>query len=262
MIGFTQVDLGNGVYAGFTSKFGGVSQAPYGSLNLGPNVQDAPEAVAENRAILAEHMGAPVVFSSQIHGSDFIFINDEAASTWVGANPPVTAGPADALITTSRQVGLGVLVADCVPVLLASPPGGGTETGIVATAHAGRRGVELNVIAAIVAQMRAAGAQQIKAAIGPAICGNCYEVPAEMRAEVAALEPDAWAETRHGTPGLDLPAAVADQLARAGVEIAYRSPHCTLESNDFYSHRRATAEVATGGPGATGRQAGAIRLLG
>jgi len=252
-IGFTRVDLGTGVDAGFTNRFGGVSSAPWDSLNLGPNVSDVPDAVAANRKLAALELGAPIVFSSQVHGAHAIQVDDEIASAWLKPEPPVTVGEADALLTTSHQVGLGVLVADCVPVLLAGE-------GVVATAHAGRRGVEQNVIGVIIGQMKAQGAKNIKAAIGPAICGRCYEVPDVMRAEVAELEPKAWAVTRQGTAGLDLPAAVADQLERAGAEVAYRSDVCTLEHGDYFSHRRATQTASPGTPAQTGRQAGLIRL--
>jgi len=261
-VDLTEVDLGAGVFAAFTNRHGGISSTPYLSLNLGPNVNDDPAAVAVNRKLVAERVGAPIVFSSQVHGADIIELDDAAAATWLAAEPPVTAGEADALLTASTAVGLGVLVADCVPVMLV----GGIETPekmptMVATAHAGRRGVELNVIAAIVNKMREQGATWIKAAIGPAICGDCYEVPAEMRAEVAAQELAAWSETRTGTPGLNLPAAVADQLGRVGAEVAYQSPYCTLEHPDYFSHRAATSSPNGGSPQTTGRQAGVIRLL-
>ncbi len=75
------------------------------------------------------------------------------------------------------------------------------------------------------------------AAIGPAVCGRCYEVPAALRAEVAALVPAAHAETSWGTPALDVPAGVAAQLAEAGVQDVVRSSVCTLESADHYSYR-------------------------
>ena len=255
-IGFTQVDLGDGVYAGFTNRHGGVSQAPYGSLNLGPNVDDEVATVAENRALVATLVGAPVVFSSQIHGKNIIEIDDAAATPWLSETPPITAGEADALFTTTG-LGLGVLVADCVPVILASAP---TESpmAMVATAHAGRRGVELNVVGAVIERMKGYGATEIKAAIGPSICGLCYEVPSEMREAVAAIEPKTWAQTRQGTPGLDLPAAVADQITRAGAQVVFQSTDCTLEHRDYFSHRRATQRHDGG---KTGRQAGVVKLL-
>jgi len=255
-IGFTQVDLGDGVYAGFTNRYGGVSEAPYDSLNLGPNVGDAVAAVAENRALMAALVGAPVVFSSQIHGKNIIEIDDVTAAPWLSETPPITAGEADALFTAA-DLGLGVLVADCVPVILAATKGDGVGATMVATAHAGRRGVELNVVGAVIDLMKAYGATQIKAAIGPSICGRCYEVPEKMRAEVAAIEPKTWAQTRQGTPSLDLPAAVADQLTRAGAEVVFQSQDCTLEHPNYFSHRRAT-QFEPGGK--TGRQAGIVKL--
>lgn len=79
---------------------------------------------------------------------------------------------------------------------------------------------------------------RITAATGPAACGRCYEVPAQLRAEVAAVVPEAFAETSWGTPALDVPEGVAAQLAAVGVKELVRSPVCTLESADHYSYRR------------------------
>jgi len=247
-VGFTPVSLGDGVIAGFTNRHGGVSVAPYDSLNLGPNVSDSPDPVAANRALVAQAIGAPVAFSSQVHGANIIVVAEQAIRNPV---PPVTVGEADALITDS-EVGLGVLVADCVPVLLAGFDAAGNAI-LAATAHAGRRGVELNVVSAIVAKLRELGAVRVTAAIGPAICGQCYEVPQLMRDEVCAVIPAAWSVTRQQTPGLDLPRAVAAQLRDENVEVCYRSSVCTLENADYFSHRRAAG-------GLTGRQAGIIRL--
>ncbi|EDY51097.1 conserved hypothetical protein [Streptomyces clavuligerus] len=80
--------------------------------------------------------------------------------------------------------------------------------------------------------------ERIVARTGPAICGRCYEVPAAMRAEVAAAEPAAWAETAWGTPGIDVVAGVHAQLAAVGVRDRQASPVCTRESQDHYSYRR------------------------
>ena len=108
-----------------------------------------------------------------------------------------------------------MLVADCVPVLLADP-----EAGVVAAVHAGRRGLVAGVVEAAVAAMVAQGAsvERVRAAIGPAIAGESYEVPAELQDEVASVVPQTRATTSWGTPALDLPAGVAAVLAAAGVE--------------------------------------------
>ena len=264
---FTSVDLGFGVSAGFTSRFGGVSAGPFESLNLGLGVEDSRDAVIENRRRAAELIGAPVAFATQVHGTRvFRLADDDDADIFskLAGGLPETIGVGDAIVTANPSVALGVLVADCVPVLLASrDPLAGPGAAEVAVAHAGRQGLASGVVAAIVAELSGAPdsdgrrcRREIVAAIGPAVCARCYEVPAAMRAEVAAVAPEAWAVSRSGTPSLDLPGAVAAQLAQLGVSVEYRSPFCTMEGRRFFSHRRATAQGL-----ATGRQAGLIRLL-
>ena len=85
--------------------------------------------------------------------------------------------------------------------------------------------------------MRASGATVIRAWLGPSVCGSCYEVPAELRDEVAAVLPATWSTTSWGTPALDLPAGAAGQLDALGVPIEYRGP-CTLENESLFSYRR------------------------
>jgi copper oxidase (laccase) domain-containing protein len=107
------------------------------------------------------------------------------------------------------------------------------------------------VVPETVSRMRALGAREVTAWLGPHVCGRCYEVPEEMRAEVAAVEPVARATTSWGTPSLDLGAGVAAQLERAGVVVRTEAVRCTLESPDLYSHRRDGVRA--------GRFAGVIR---
>ncbi len=105
---------------------------------------------------------------------------------------------ADAVFTDMPGVVLGVLAADCAPVLLVDP-----GTGIVGAAHSGRAGTEAGVVPALVRAMTAAGAQpaRMHGLVGPAICGGCYEVPAELQARVAEAVPQARCVTRSGAPG-------------------------------------------------------------
>jgi hypothetical protein len=141
---------------------------------------------------------------------------------------------ADALLSPDGSQALAVLVADCVPIVLADRSGPGT-----AVVHAGRRGVLTGVVPNAVAGLHAHGARELTAWIGPSVCGRCYEVPAGMRDEVAAAVPASYAQTRQGTPALDLPAAVRQQLREAGVEVAaVPSGSCTLENPRLFSHRR------------------------
>lgn len=242
----TWVNLGPEVKAGFTNRTGGVSTGCYSKLNLGAFVADDPEAVAINRHRVGESLGAPIVFSTQVHGNEVIEVTE--TQPWLANEPPISVGSADGLITCTT-IGLGVLVADCVPILLGSK-------NVVAVAHAGRQGVQKQVLAAVVARMRLTGAEDIRAAIGPAVCGLCYEVPLAMQNEVCEITPQAFSSTPIGTPALDLPKAVATQLLNLGVEVSYRSAVCTVENEDFFSHRRSTSHGQK-----SGRQAGVIRLL-
>ncbi|MFD6248038.1 peptidoglycan editing factor PgeF [Streptomyces roseolus] len=221
----------NGAHFAFTDRWGGVSAVPYEELNLGGAVGDDPEAVRTNRARAAAGLGLDpglVVWMNQVHGADVAVVD----GPWEHGE----AVPAvDAIVTTRRGLGLAVLTADCVPVLLADP-----VAGVAAAAHAGRPGMIAGVVPAAVAAMERLGAEpgRITARTGPAVCGRCYEVPEAMRAEVAAVEPDAYAETSWGTPAVDVAAGVRAQLARLGVTDVEDAGVCTLESGDHYSYRR------------------------
>jgi YfiH family protein len=125
-----------------------------------------------------------------------------------------------------------VRVADCVPLLLAD-----IEHSVVGAAHAGRPGLVAGIVPATVARMRELGAGRITAWLGPHVCGRCYEVPAEMRAEVAATVPASFAETSWGTPAVDVGAGVVAQLEAEGIEVVDAS-RCTLEDDDLFSYRR------------------------
>lgn len=141
----------------------------------------------------------------------------------------------DAVVTTRRGLALAVLTADCTPVLLVDP-----VAGVVGAAHAGRPGLVAGVVPAVVEAMTALGARpsRIAAHTGPAVCGRCYEVPEEMRAEVAEAVPGTWSETSWGTPAVDVTGGVHAQLAALGVSDLHRSPVCTRESGDHFSYRR------------------------
>ncbi|MFG2235598.1 peptidoglycan editing factor PgeF [Streptomyces sp. NPDC048723] len=220
-----------GAHFAFTDRWGGVSAVPYEELNLGGAVGDDPAAVLANRARAAKSLGlAPdrVVWMNQVHGRDVAVVD----GPW-GADAEVPA--VDAVVTARRGLALAVLTADCTPVLLADP-----VAGVVAAAHAGRPGLVAGVVPAAVEAMVALGADpgRIVARTGPAVCGHCYEVPAEMREAVAQVVPAAWAETSWGTPAVDVVAGVHAQLAEAGVVNSGRSPVCTLESRDHFSYRR------------------------
>ncbi|GAA1523412.1 polyphenol oxidase family protein [Nocardioides humi] len=173
-------------------------------------------------AALTEAAGVPFARLNQVHGADVVEVG----------GPSDDLPTADGQVTAAAGVGLMVRVADCVPVVLADP-----AAGVVGVAHAGRRGVELDVVTRTVERMRALGASGVRAWVGPHICGRCYEVPATMRAEVAARVPATYAETGWGTPALDLGAGVAAQLAAAGVPVT-EFAGCTREDESLHSHRR------------------------
>lgn len=220
----------SGAHFAFTDRWGGVSAVPYEELNLGGAVGDDPDAVRTNRELAAKSLGldpALVVWMNQVHGPDVAVVD----GPWLSAEIPSV----DAVVTARRGLALAVLTADCTPVLLADP-----VAGIAAAAHAGRPGMVAGVVPTAVRAMVELGAEpeRIVARTGPAVCGRCYEVPDEMRAEVAAIEPAAYAETSWGTPAVDVTAGVHAQLERLGVCDRAQSPVCTLESDDHFSYRR------------------------
>jgi polyphenol oxidase len=230
-------DTSGGAHFAFTDRWGGVSAAPRATLNLGGAVGDDAAAVRTNRERAAAALGIEpgrVVWMNQVHGRAVAVVEEP----WHH-----TAGPApavDGVVSARRGLVLAVLTADCTPVLLADP-----EAGVVGAAHAGRPGLVAGVVPETVAAMTRLGADpaRVTARTGPSVCGRCYEVPDELRAEVTAAVPEARAVTRRGTPAVDVAAGVRAQLAQAGVTTLEQSAVCTLESEDHFSYRR---EGATG----------------
>ncbi len=204
--------------------------------NLALHVGDDPESVHRRRADLARSAGsAPFVFMNQTH-SDAVMVLDEHPEDASGERDPRSV---DALV--SADVPLGVLVADCLPVLFAVSGGPGRPPLALGAAHAGRAGVLNGILPSTVAMLRqkaGVGSEaQILAVIGPAVCGECYEVPEEMAAAAEAASPGIRTRTRWGTPGLDLKAAARRQLEALGVVVADEGV-CTMESERHSSHRR------------------------
>jgi YfiH family protein len=225
-----------------TDRRGGRSRPPYESFNLGDHVGDEPADVAANRSRVARELAVPedrLVWMAQVHGTGVTTVDGPQEG-------PVPA--TDAVVTSTPGLVLCVLVADCVPVLLADP-----VAGVVAAVHAGREGVRQGVLPAALSAMAALGARarHVSALLGPAVCGECYEVPEAMQADVARVVPSAAVRTRRGTAGLDLRAGVAEILRRAGISDVVQDPRCTVEDPQLFSHRR---------EGVTGRQAGLVWL--
>jgi YfiH family protein len=210
-----------------TDRFGGVSTGPYGELNLGGTLGDDPVAVETNRARVAAALGLErdqLVFMHQVHGRDVAVVD----GPWRGEPPAV-----DAMVTRQRGIALAVLVADCTPVLLVDP-----HEGVVGVAHAGRAGLAAGVVTAVVDAMRDLGATALIGRVGPSICGRCYEVPMELREQVATTVPETRSMTWHGTSSLDIAAGVMAQLAPHCVELDWL-PGCSRERDDLFSYRRA-----------------------
>jgi polyphenol oxidase len=240
-------ELAPGVLFLFTGRGGGVSAAPYDTLNLGGGVGDDPAAVTENRRLAAAACGLGadrLTWMDQVHG---VAVRYAGAAGMLPA-AEFQAPEADATFSDVAGLALGVLVADCAPVLLADP-----DARVVGAAHAGREGMAAGVVLELLSAMSAAGADpaRMHAVIGPHICGGCYEVPDQMRARVAAKVPESGCVTRKGTPGIDVAAGVEAQLAGAGVKAVSSDLRCTAETASLYSYRR---------DGRTGRLAGLIWL--
>lgn len=192
------------------------------SLSLGDAAADDVRADALRR--VAQATGSTPVLMEQVHGAHVDVIDDRRASG---------APRADAMITAQSGVSLLARAADCVPVLLADP-----ATGWIAAVHSGRAGLVEGVVPATIAALREEGAEPGVAWIGPHVCGTCYEVPAEMQDEVAAVVPESRSTTSRGTPALDLGAGVRAQLAAAGITDVRLVGACTREDPTWPSHRR------------------------
>ena len=186
----------------FSARHGGVSQGEFGSLNFGDHVGDTALAVENNRKILKNLLSqSSPIFMNQVHGNEVIEVDSNS-------NSPVTA---DALITRQAGLPLAVLCADCLPILIKG-------SKIVGAIHAGRRGILKGIIAETISRMRALGGDNLVATIGPAICGQCYEVDLPMYLD--AISHDAELATNTETHCLDLKRAARSQLSFQGVEVS------------------------------------------
>lgn len=220
---------------GFLGRRGGVSTGVCAGLNVGLGSDDDPHAVRANRRLAVEAVapGAGLVTLHQVHS---------ATAIPVTAPYPDDARPhADALVTDRPGLALGILTADCTPVLFADP-----RAGIVGAAHAGWKGAIGGVVANIVDAMEALGADRadIVAAIGPAIARKSYEVDEAFLRRFAAADPENERFFAHGRAGhhqFDLEAYVASRLAAAGLKRIEALGLDTYSDPDrFYSYRRAT----------------------
>jgi len=208
-----------------------------GAGNLGLRVGGDPERARRNRGALEAVMGVDpghLHFMNQTHSDRVVLLQ----------GPRAGAPDADAMISGSGSEPLAVLVADCVPIVLADTAATdrtGAATGATAVVHAGRAGVGNGIVQSAVQALRRHGARELSAWIGPSVCGSCYEVPEDMVREIADVIPEARSRTRAGTPALDLPAAVRRQLEDLSVSVVQvegSGVPCTLENPGLFSHRR------------------------
>lgn len=240
-----------GVRAIMTTRAGGVSRPPFDTLNLGAHVADAPEDVAKNRAMLADWMNStagPVtpVFLDQVHGTRVVDLDDDTV---------VTGTRADACIATKPGRACVIMVADCMPVLMAVPGG-------VAAAHAGWRGLAGGVLETTLKRLlEATGAarQEVVAWLGPCIGRTAFEVGPDVYEAFCAVHPDnmyAFESTDHGKWHADLGELGRMCLQRCGIGCIVVDGRCTYsDPTSFFSYRRDQKIL-----GGTGRMAACIWL--
>ncbi len=242
----------DGIRHGFFTRRGGVSGGLYAGLNCGGGSGDDSSAVERNRRLVVEAMGAGsgLLTVHQVHGTKVA----RAEGPW----PDGVSPRADALVSIRPGLALGVLAADCAPVLLSD-----AEAGVVAAAHAGWKGALAGVAASTVEAMLGLGAREhrIRAAVGPCIAQASYEVDAEFRAAFlgqAAGNASFFAPgRREGRHQFDLSGYVAARLEAAGIGAVEQIGRDTYaEAGLFYSYRRATHR----GEGDYGRQLSVILL--
>ncbi|HZD24767.1 MAG TPA: peptidoglycan editing factor PgeF [Alphaproteobacteria bacterium] len=242
-----------GVRHGFFTREGGVSRGIYASLNCGYGSGDSRADVGENRARVAAQLGLggdALITIHQVHSPDVTIVE----RPWA----PGEAPRGDAMVTARPGIGLGILAADCGPVLFAD-----AEAGVIGAAHAGWRGALGGVLEATVEAMETLGArrERIAAALGPCIAQASYEVGPEFRdgflARAAGNARYFVPSGREGHHRFDLPGYVLDRLVELGLGAAERLHNDTYaEADGFFSFRRATHR----GEPDYGRQISAIAL--
>ena len=236
MITLSALDGDPHIRHAFFTREGGVSDGVYAALNCGFGSRDDPAKVERNRTIAAARLALPadrLVTCHQVHGTTAITVE----RPWHRAANP----RADAMVTAVPGIALGVLAADCAPVLFADP-----DARVIGAAHGGWRGALSGVMEATVAAMAAQGADpaRICAGIGPCIAQPSYEIGPEFAAAFAAADADSKGffkpASRPGHFLFDLPGYIAGRLARLGLAAIDRAPHDTAaEEALFFSYRRA-----------------------
>lgn len=237
---------------GFFTRRGGVSTGPYASLNCAWSGQDSRDAILENRRRAAAAVGAELpnlIGLTQVHGPDVVRVE----TPWRPGEGP----RADAAVTATPGIAIGIVTADCAPVLFAD-----AEAGVVGGAHAGWRGALSGVLEATLSAMEALGAdrRRIAAAVGPCIGQASYEVAADLRDAVLARDPEDARFFADGRPErwqFDLAGYCAARLRAAGTGTVEALFLDTLSDEArFFSHRRRTLA----GGGVIGHQMSIITL--
>jgi YfiH family protein len=243
-----------GIRHAFFTRQGGVSEGLFDSLNCGFGSGDDPERVARNRGIAMKKLGLPpdrLVTCYQIHSATAIVVE----TPWL----PGAAPKADGLVTRVPGLALGILTADCAPILFHDP-----FAEVVGAAHGGWRGALGGIVEATLRQMEAIGAVRscIRAAIGPCIGRASYEVGVDFPQQFLAEDPSSCSFFQTGSRAghfmFDLSGYIEHRLASAGLAMVERASHDTVaEEEDFFSYRRSCLR----GEGAYGRGLSAIALM-
>lgn len=243
----------SGIAHGFFTRAGGVSEGIYAGLNVGLGSKDDRDKVRENRRRVAVALGLPgrpISTPFQVHSADARIID---------APLPEPSPKCDALVTATPGVVIGVLAADCTPVLFAD-----AEARVVGAAHAGWRGALGGIIEATIARMVDCGAEvgRVRAAIGPTISQRAYEVGPEFEAEFLEKDPEFSKffsrNAESGRPHFDLPGFVAGRLEAAGIAALDDIGRCTYDNeSELFSFRRTTHRQEPD----YGRQISAIVLI-
>jgi YfiH family protein len=241
----------SGISHGFFTRKGGVSSGLYAELNCGLGSQDDPAAVRENRARVVAWLGAERLATAyQTHGT----VTVVAENAWPADRRP----RADAIVTRTPGLAIGVLTADCTPVLLAD-----AEARVVGAVHVGWRGALCGILESALAAMTGIGAVPARthAAVGPAIGQAVYEVGPEFRSQFLARDPGSapffFLPCPDARPHFDLPGYIANRLRQTGLAAVETRAPCTYSGeSDFFSYRRSRARGETD----HGRQISAIVL--
>lgn len=244
---------------GFFGRQGGVSEGIYAGLNCGSGSDDEPQKVQENRARVANHFDQPsekLISVYQVHSEKCIYIN--AVDQFSGEKPK-----ADAMVTDQPELILGILTADCGPVLFAGEKSGGAP--VIGAAHAGWGGALKGITDSTIAMMVERGAvlETIRAAVGPCIGPKSYEVSNGFEKPFLARDPADEhffrAAQREGHLMFDLQGYLANRLAQAGLrQVTITGEDTCAMTDEFFSYRRKTHK----GEPDYGRQISAICIKG